>query len=302
MRQQAQPNSQQQPDAAEPARAPSDWNLVLPGQCQQPPAGASKPAAKSKLPIALAVAPLAILLGLTAVLAYADVDRQVAQMYFGARAQPWPLADSQPWRQLYDIGCLPGLLLAAVCFVVAAAGVFTRRLRVTRFAALYIVLVFILGPGVIINGIFKPHWGRPRPRQTADFGGQLSYRPFWQATGDADCRSFPSGHASMGFFLMAPGFALLHRRRKTAVALLLAGLAAGTAIGAARVVQGGHFVTDVLWSAGFVYLVCIAIYPFYQWCLSLEARWAAPPAAATSTTLPFPAAAPDAAQQRRRAA
>ena len=30
-------------------------------------------------------------------------------------------------------------------------------------------------------------------------------------------------------------------------------------MGIARIVQGGHFVTDVIWSAGFVYLTCIVL-------------------------------------------
>ncbi len=72
--------------------------------------------------------------------------------------------------------------------------------------------------------------------------------------------SFPSGHASMGFALGAP--ALLYRRRRPALAALFlaAGLIAGFAVGAARVVQGGHFPTDVLWAGVMVYVAAWTIH------------------------------------------
>ena len=57
----------------------------------------------------------------------------------------------------------------------------------------------------------------------------------------------------MGFYLMTPALLLYRRRPRLAVAILLAGLAYGGLIGFARVVQGGHFVTDVLASALIVY-------------------------------------------------
>jgi membrane-associated PAP2 superfamily phosphatase len=70
--------------------------------------------------------------------------------------------------------------------------------------------------------------------------------------------SFPSGHASMGFYLMAPAFLLFHRRR-LAHSFVLVGLAGGLALGITRILQGAHFPSDVLWSAGFVYLSSLAM-------------------------------------------
>ncbi|OYW24720.1 MAG: hypothetical protein B7Z55_01380, partial [Planctomycetales bacterium 12-60-4] len=69
--------------------------------------------------------------------------------------------------------------------------------------------------------------------------------------------SFPSGHAAVAFYLMAPAFIVHGRRPRLAKGLLLFGLLFGACMSATRVVQGGHFASDVIWSAGIVYFTCV---------------------------------------------
>jgi hypothetical protein len=40
-----------------------------------------------------------------------------------------------------------------------------------RMYGLFILLSVILGPGLLVNLVFKDHWGRPRPRQVVALGG-----------------------------------------------------------------------------------------------------------------------------------
>jgi membrane-associated PAP2 superfamily phosphatase len=40
---------------------------------------------------------------------------------------------------------------------------------------------------------------------------------------------------------------------------LWGGLVYGCIMGMARIIQGGHFLSDVLWSAGFVYLTALVL-------------------------------------------
>lgn len=129
----------------------------------------------------------------------------------------------------------------------------------TRFGAI-VYLALILGPGLVVNVVFKDHWGRPRPYQVLRDG--KDYSPFWQphflAKKD---NSFPGGHASIGFFLGIPFLAL--GRRKTAIAVSLIG---GGVIGVVRILQGGHYVSDVLFSGVFVWLIAIAVlYSVSDW-------------------------------------
>ena len=114
-------------------------------------------------------------------------------------------------------------------------------------------LFLVVGPGILVNGVLKPCWNRPRPCNVTDFGGPRPFLPVWQRGHDENDASFPSGHAAMGFYLMAPAFVYCRRRPRLAAAFAALGLCAGAELGLARMVAGGHFPSDVLWSAGTVY-------------------------------------------------
>ena len=141
------------------------------------------------------------------------------------------------------------LLLALIGF---ALGWAFPRLRDWRFALLFVVLAGALGPGVLVNLGFKDNWQRARPYQVTQFGGTQQFTRAAVMTDqcDANC-SFVSGHVACGFFLAS--LALVHRRR--ALGWTLTGVAAGSAIGFARMSDSAHWFSDVLW-AGVVTLVC----------------------------------------------
>jgi lipid A 4'-phosphatase len=118
---------------------------------------------------------------------------------------------------------------------------------VVKFSQI-VYLALILGPGLVVNVVFKEHWGRPRPYQVLRDGKQ--YAPFWQPHfSDKENNSFPGGHASIGFFLGIPLLAL--RRKKLAVIFSLLG---GALVGSVRILQGGHYFSDVIFSGIFVWL------------------------------------------------
>ena len=110
----------------------------------------------------------------------------------------------------------------------------------------FVLLVLALGPGVAVNTVLKDHWGRARPSQVTEFGGTQAFTPApLPATGcDRNC-SFVSGHASAGFGLIAFAFLAGDRRRR---ALGVSAVAAGAAIGFARMAQGAHFLSDVVFA------------------------------------------------------
>lgn len=107
---------------------------------------------------------------------------------------------------------------------------------------LYLTMALIMGPLVAVHSGFKNHWGRPRPHQTILFHGEHPFVPSLIVLSDfcyENC-SFVSGHASAGFALTC--FALPTKRR----AWLYGGIAVGLLFGAGRVIQGAHFLSDVL--------------------------------------------------------
>lgn len=221
--------------------------------------GADGPARSAccHLPIVL---PLAALLAITLVFHCTRADLVISSFFYsGPKPEPgWPGGHQQPWSALYEWGVYPGLMLGVGGLAVVLAGAVLPRLRQWRREGLFLGLLLLMGPGLVVNVWLKGCWGRPRPCDTVAFGG---VRPFVPPgiPAPTEGRSFPSGHASMGFFLMAPAFFLYRCNKRLALWFVLLGLSAGTMIGLGRIVQGRHFASDVVWSAGMIYLT--------GWCL-----------------------------------
>ena len=119
-------------------------------------------------------------------------------------------------------------------------------------AASYLLLVLILGPGLLVNNIFKNHWDRARPHQITEFNGNKQHSAAFVISNQCDINcSFVSGHASIGYFFIA-FYWLFKPRRKS---LFIAGFIFGSLIGMARMVQGDHFLSDIIFSFFSVYFV-----------------------------------------------
>jgi lipid A 4'-phosphatase len=187
-----------------------------------------------------------------------DIDLYLSDYFYEpTAAEQWFLKSAVPWIWLYRYGELPTLVLA-IGAVLVWGGSFCRRSWVCyRRACALIVLAVMLGPGLLVNGVLKPLWGRPRPVQADLFGGSRPYQPWWQPGNIGGGRSFPSGHAAMGYVLVL-GTCLVPRRRSAWLhGLVLGGaLAYGSLLGATRIIQGGHFLSDVLWSGS---LMCFLV-------------------------------------------
>lgn len=237
----------------EPARR------VVAGRFESPatgcgPARAPRAAAWFRLNACLFLwSPLLLLAVLTAVFRLSNADLEICRWCYGDGRQPWWSATIWPWQFLYAYGPLPALALGLGGLGVGILGLFWQRLRGYRTAGFFLAALLALGPGLLVNGVFKPNWQRPRPLQIQVFGGSQRFVPVWGWGADLEGKSFPSGHASMGFYLLAPAF-LCYRRRRWALAFVALGLAGGLLIGAGRVAQGAHYPSDILWSAGMVYL------------------------------------------------
>ena len=197
--------------------------------------------------------PIAILLVLTFIMWATSADLILAKRFYSPIAG-WPWKNARPWIDLYNYGNIPPLMLALCGFVIFVFSFFVRKIEHYRRAGLFLVIYLILGPGLIINTVFKDHWGRPRPVEVQHFGGTEKYLPVWERGEPGKDKSFPSGHAAVGYFLFAPFFFLRKQSPKWAWFFLLLGLSYGTFMGLGRMAQGGHFATDVLWAWGLTYL------------------------------------------------
>ena len=100
-----------------------------------------------------------------------------------------------------------------------------------------------VGPGLVVETLLKPNWGRARPKDITMFGGDSAYTsPFVVAHECTRNCSFVSGHAAIAFWLTAYAFLLPPPWRARGLWL---GAGVGLAVGLVRVMQGAHFPSDV---------------------------------------------------------
>ena len=219
--------------------------------------------------------PLLAVAATTIALSASGADLAVAALLYVPGAG-WPYGSDEPWIFLYRYGNIPAIALGTAGGVVFVLSFVVERLRSDRAAALFVVAFLALGPGLVVNTVFKDHWGRPRPADIVQFGGTDAYRPFWSPGTPGQGRSFPSGHAAVGFFVMAPFFVLRRRAPHWARKALAAGMLYGGLMGLGRILQGGHYLTDVIWSGGLVYLAGLALHYLFR--LDREGTASRPPA------------------------
>ncbi len=199
--------------------------------------------------------PLAVLIVGTIAAWTTNMDIGAETLFFDAASKSWPIGKIQPFDFAYRYGELTGWIPILWAVVVLALGWKMAKFRQWRRASIFLIAVMALGPGLLVNAVFKEHWNRPRPREIVQFGGRYEYqKPLVIGENGEGKKSFPSGHAAMGFFFIAPYFILLAKDRRAAHMWLMVGVAYGLYIGLARMVQGAHWPSDVLWSFGFLYL------------------------------------------------
>lgn len=177
-------------------------------------------------------------------------------LYNPALVPPWPNFDAPLWNFLYHYGPVLPLGIGILSLI----GIFFKKLKNYRRYFIFIVLTIIIGPGIIVQS-FKNTWGRPRPGEIVEFGGPYQYHtvfnPNFKLIGNPDDgKSFPSGHSSIGFSLIVFYFIFKNKNKKIAYSSLFFSIFFGCIMGTTRMIQGGHFVSDVMTSFFIVYFVC----------------------------------------------
>lgn len=203
--------------------------------------------------------PLLLLVLITLSVWAFDLDLKIQHRVFGA-SDGWFLSRQVPVRLMYNYGTIPALVVAGSALIVFLSGFVKSRYRRWRRISLYLVLVMVLGPGLIVNTLLKDQWGRPRPRNVAQFGGEYQYELPLQIDPSSPGKSFPSGHASMAFYFFAPALLLRRSGRVNYYTALGLTLGYGALMGYARIVQGGHFFSDVIWAGAIIWFVSYALY------------------------------------------
>ena len=203
--------------------------------------GADRVARRMMLGALLLAVPLAL-----SFVGRSEIDRTVAAYFYtGGRTF---LGDrlwwSEPLRysfQVFYVGCIALALIGLWRTWRGAAW-----LQRPRFAWLYLGLCLLVGPVLVTHGLFKMTFGRPRPMQTSEFGGNMTFKPAFVASNQCSwgC-SFVSGESSSTFI---PFFSAAILFPQTAPLIIAGGTVAGMTAGGVRMLQGRHYLSDVLFA------------------------------------------------------
>lgn len=162
---------------------------------------------------------------------------------------------------LFDYGVLPAQIVTLLAILLYLLSYVRGYWKFLRKACLVIILTMAVGEGFIVHAVLKDHWGRPRPKQVEQFGGQQEFRPYYKPNffnQPEPSKSFVCGHCGMGFFFLVFTVLGLRYQNKWMIGCgLAAGIGLGSVMGIARIAQGGHFLTDVLWSAYVIWLTAV---------------------------------------------
>ena len=145
------------------------------------------------------------------------------------------------------------------------------RMLISGRAVIFLVSTMLIGPGIVTNVVLKDYWGRPRPIDVTQFGGQQHFVPWWDPRGDCpnNC-SFVSGDVATAAWAFAPAALAPPQYRAVAYGAALA-LTAFMAV--IRVMAGAHSPSDTIFAGVFTFLIIWLAYALiYRWRTRLDDR------------------------------
>lgn len=195
-------------------------------------------------------------------LIYPQIDIKISSFFY-KEGVGFYLANAPFAKLIYKATIILTVVFSITLLILFIADTIFKKefLGVKKKVIAYLLITLILGPGVIVNLLFKNNWGRARPSQIEQFGGDKKFTPAFIKTDQCEKNcSFTSGHAAAAFFFLA--LVPLFRDKKARIIAALAAISWGAFVGFVRILQGGHFLSDVVFSAFFVYFTARVVYYF----------------------------------------
>lgn len=203
-------------------------------------------------PIIIATIVIAII---TIVTRLFNLDLLISGLFYVPN-EGFPLKDNLFVRFFYRSVNVSVILSILFVLGFAVIALIKKPLRKHNLWVAAFVISMVVGPGLIVNTLFKENFGRPRPVQSIDFGGKYQHKAVLEANWGNDGKSFPSGHAAVPLsFLVFAFFAGRRGKVKLAKRLTVGIVAWYLFVCYARVAAGGHHFTDVAWG-GYFSFVC----------------------------------------------
>ena len=115
----------------------------------------------------------------------------------------------------------------------------------------FITSFFLFNLLVVVNLILKNTWGRARPNDILQLGGEENFTAWHNFSQNCDTNcSFVSGDAAVGFSIVA-----LYFITKKKIFIWLS-IFFGILFGVIRILEGGHFFSDILMAGFIIFILC----------------------------------------------
>lgn len=192
--------------------------------------------------------PFILLIVLSTLIAYFELDRNLADYLYSAQGHMWALKEHWITESvLHKGGRAVSLLLALTVLGFLVASYFRSSLVPHRRSLVY--LITAVAGGSFLISYLKPLLAISCPWEFERYGGHLNYlNLFHQITLRNGEGCFPAAHASAGYAWVALYFFWLNK----SVSLRWTGLAlavtAGTLFGFSQQLRGAHFISHDLWA------------------------------------------------------
>jgi lipid A 4'-phosphatase len=171
------------------------------------------------------------------------------------------------YKFFFDFAVFPAQIVAVIATFLLVIGFLSKKYKHWRSPALLLILTMVIGAGIIVHVLLKDQWGRPRPKQTVEFGGEQAFRPYYSPNffdQPEPSKSFPCGHCTMGFYFFSLAIVGERLKNKTLIYIsYFTAISLGSLLGLARMAQGGHYLSDVLWTALIMWLITL----IFDWLL-----------------------------------
>jgi len=189
---------------------------------------------------------------------FPEIDLAASGLFF--RNGEWLLSPYSPWLALpyYGMPRLGQAIVLALLVLTPLSFIpHLSRLRPHRGTFAFLLVAALIGPIGLVDAVLKEHSGRARPINVQPFGGDKVFTPAFIPADQ--CRkncAFVSGHVASAAFFMAFGWLAAPKTRRR---WLIGGSAFAAGMALARMLPGGHFLSDALFAWFCVYFTLWAV-------------------------------------------
>ena len=193
---------------------------------------------------------------------FPNLDITVSGLFYGQDGSF--IASESDWF-IYFIRKMLMPLLALLAFFIPLAAIVKQIKYKEKILDIpvrdwtYLFTCLIVGTGVVVNSIFKNLWGRARPNDTIQFGGEEPFTIPWLNVNycDTNC-SFVSGDVS--FFTLSLALLLIFNKTTwNTFAYVAIGL-----MSLLRIMEGDHFLSDTIMSFIITFVIIKVLHKVFQ--------------------------------------